>query len=130
MSDNIQYKKPKDSAEFLVVFAGVCGFAEMAFNIFETETSKSEIKDVFTLKSSLSYLISITKVIRGLRGDSYLLRDDSRESFYVKDGDIEYTQASLYKAEDYFSDRLMKALEILKTIDQKSYESLFELWKY
>jgi hypothetical protein len=130
MSTITQFNNPKTREEFLAVFESVCGITDSAFNKFEQEISKEGPKNERDIKSFLSYLISLMKVIRGLRGDSFLLRNDSLHPFFAEKDGIKYDQASLQKAEDYFCDRLNKALEVLKNIDQKTYESYLEMWRY
>ncbi len=130
MSNITLFKNPKDREEFLEVFENICGIADIAFNKFEEVIKNDSAHNGENIKRYLSYLIGITKVIRGLRGDYSLLQDDSMRPFFVEKDGIQYDQDSLYKAEGYFCNRLNNAFEILKESDQKAYESFVDLWKY
>ncbi len=129
MSNSIVFKNPKSREEFLEVFENICGIAEKAFQLFEEGAKTQDIKEKEDIKRHLSYLIGITKTIRGLRGDSVLFQNDDIRPFFVEKDGAQYDQDSLYKAEAYFCDKLNSALEILKQADQKTYESFLEMWR-
>lgn len=130
MSNITPFKNPKDREEFLEVFENICGIADIAFNKFEEAVKTDGTKNGEDIKRYLSYLIGITKVIRGLRGDNSLLRDDSIRPFFAEKDGVQYDQDSLYKAEGYFCERLNNALDVLKESDPKAYESFTDLWRY
>lgn len=74
MSNIIEFKNPKDGKEFLNVFENICGITDMAFNKFEETIRRLDVINIEAAKRSITYLIGITKVISGLRGDTDLLR--------------------------------------------------------
>lgn len=125
---NIQFNNIKNKEEFFGVFQGLCNIAESAFNNFEKQAKDADFP-VSQIPRHISYLMSITFVIMGMRGDYGGFRDqDMLSAFFVEIDGVKYDQKYLYKMNDYFAERFGKTLEILKEKDLESYESYKFVW--
>lgn len=124
---NLQFDKIKSKEEFFTVFQGMCNIAESAFNSFDTDVKNG--LPASQISRHISYLMSITFVIMGMRGDYGGFRDeDMLRSFFIQIDGVEYDQQHLYKMNDYFANRFNKALDILKEADPEVYESYKTVW--
>lgn len=131
MEPEIKFQNIKTREEFFSIFQGVCNIAENAFNQFEGEFQtmhKDDPARILQYCKNLSYLMSITFVIMGMRGDySKFIPDEVRPFFVEKEG-LVYDQKYLYKMNDYFAERFNKALSILENIDILSAEPYKKIW--
>jgi hypothetical protein len=120
--------KLKTPEEFLFVFNGLCKIAESAFNNFdEKDFSGLESK---MIAKEISYLMSITFVIIGMRGGYSAFRDDALSSpFFVIIEGKEYDQVYLYRMNDYFTNRFDEALNKVKDLIPEYYESYITVWR-
>ncbi|NCC70379.1 hypothetical protein EOM09_02250 [bacterium] len=118
----------KTPEEFFLVFNGLCKMAESAFNSFDGKDF-SEIEPKIIVKE-ISYLMSITFVIIGMRGQYSAFRDNSLNSpFFVIIDNKEYNQDYLYKMNDYFTNRFDKILNRIKYLIPEYYESYITVWR-
>ncbi|MST04326.1 MAG: hypothetical protein EXS49_02040 [Candidatus Pacebacteria bacterium] len=126
-----QFKNLKNQEEFFLIFQGLCSVAEFAFNKLD-EDFKNIKTDIFLVpqfKKNIPYLISITLVIMGMRGDYMGFRDnDLLSPFLVEIDGVQYDQKYLYKMNDYFRNRLNKTLDILKELDLDLYNTHKKIW--
>lgn len=131
MEKDLKFKTPANRQEFLSLFSYTCGIAEVA--LFKFDTKLKELNNEITqeaFKHDLSYMISIAKFIRGLRGDfSYFIDDTLRPFFMEKDG-ITYDQNYLYKSENYICEKIDILLEILKKDNEDDYKYFLNFWRY
>jgi len=125
---NILIDKIKTSEEFFLVFNGLCKMAESSFNSFN-EKDFSGLGSKIIAKE-ISYLMSITFIIIGMRGEYSSFREDSLTSpfFVIIDGK-EYNQDYLYKMNDYFTNRFDEALNKVKDLIPEYYESYITVWR-
>jgi len=125
---DILIDKIKTPEEFFLVFNGLCKIAELAFDTFSRKDF-SEIREK-NIAKEISYLMSITLTIIGMRGEYSGFRDDSLSSpfFVVIDGK-EYTQDYLYKMNDYFTTKFEEALIRTKDLIPEYYESYITVWR-
>ncbi len=130
MGTEIQFQNIKNREEFFAVFQGLCNIAENAFYQFEEEFKdiKDDQSQVLGYCKNLSYLMSITFVIMGMRGDYSKFRDDEIGPIFVEKDGIMYDQKYLYKMNDHFAARFNKALAILKNFDPTSAEPYRKVW--
>ncbi len=122
---NISFKEIQGQEEFFQIFRGLCTIAENAFNEVEKEieeiTKKRDpsryISDSFY--KDISQLMSITIVIRGMRGDYSKFKDKYMNDtlFFIEENGVIYDQSYLYKMNDYFSYRLMDILHFIEKIN-------------
>lgn len=130
MSDIIQFNKIKSQEEFFGVFQGLCNIAESAFNEWENEYPDPTEMDRAQYVKGVSYLMSITFVIMGMRGNWTYFRDDEMfPVFFVEIDGIQYDQKYLYKMNDYFADRFNKILAVLEKIDPESHKVYQTVWR-
>lgn len=120
-----QIKTPE---EFFAVFNGLCKIAESVFNSFD-EKDFSGLGSKMIAKE-ISYLMSITLVVIGMRGGYPAFRDDALSSpfFVIIDGK-EYDQDYLYKMNDYFTNRFDETLNKTKDLIPEYYESYITVWR-
>lgn len=132
METEIQFQNIKTREEFFFIFQGICNVAENAFNQFEEEfknINKDGLPKILGYCKNLSYLMSITFVIMGMRGDYSKFRaDENIYPFFVEKDDVMYDQKYLYKMNDYFAERFKNALSILENIDPVSAEPYKKVW--
>ncbi len=120
---DIKFNEIKSQEQFLEIFKGLCDIAEIAFNKFEENCSDPKPEEKRLVSRNIKYLISITLVIMGMRGDYIVFRDHKVLSgFSVEVDGIVYDQSYLYKMNDYFETRLTRALEILQKVDPEKYK--------
>lgn len=130
MSDAIQFNKIKSKEEFFLVFRGLCEIAESAFNKFDAQFQEVKREDAAQVRKGVSYLMSITFVVMGMRGDYDGFRDENLSTpFFVEIDGVHYDQKYLYTMNDYFADRFNTVLNILKEVDLESYASYNVVWK-
>jgi hypothetical protein len=125
---NTSIDKIKTPEEFFLVFNGLCKIAESAFNNFnEKDFSGLGSK---TIAHEISYLMSVTFMIIGMRGGYSGFREDSLSSplFVMIDGQ-EYNQDYLYKMNDYFTERFDETLNKIKNLIPEYYESYKTVWQ-
>lgn len=128
----IEFKKIRDSEEFLRIFDGICNIAESAFSDFEQEIERNDISHPRFFgqrQKSLLRLLGIVLVITGMRGE-YPPFQESFVSIPLavqKDG-VEYGQAHLYKMNDHFVSRFTKLLSLVKDSDPELYQFYKDLW--
>lgn len=121
MEANIQFNNIKNKEEFFLIFQGLCNIAESAFNQFEENFNKNKEK-TYRIPRHVFYLMSITHVITGMRGDYIEFhKNDQLSPFVVKIDEVIYDQRYLYKMNDYFLNRFNEVLDILKETDPESY---------
>lgn len=130
MTTNIHFSEIKTREEFFTIFQGICNTAESAFNDFEKRiTNGVSAEDAYRLCKDASYLMSITFVIMGMRGDYAGFNDHALLSmFSVEIEGVQYDQKYLYKMNDYFHDRFSKVLELLKQVNPETYLSYKTVW--
>ncbi len=120
--------------DFLHFFQALCSTAELAFNRFE-ETYKdtqpgTEAYTSIGYRKELSYLMSITFVITGLRGNYHAFRSNMIQSpFSVAENGTTYDQTYLYKMSDYFTYRFDAALATLERLDPEGHHAYLTVWK-
>ncbi|MBT3417044.1 hypothetical protein HOE22_09765 [Candidatus Woesearchaeota archaeon] len=131
METNIQFNNIKNKEEFFLIFQGLCNIAESAFNQFEEQQfNNKNNENLSQISRHVSYLMSITFVIVGMRGGYLEFRDtDLISPFFVEVDGVQYDQKYLYKMNDYFIDRFNRVLDILKEIDPEFYKSYSVVWK-
>jgi hypothetical protein len=129
MTSNIQFNEIKSQEEFFTIFQGLCNIAEHAFNEFEMRTYEVSINDTNQICKDISYLMSITFVIMGMRGDYHSFRSKDTSPFLVEAQGVEYDQKYLYKMNDYFADRFNNALKKLEEINPEIHKSYMVVWK-
>ena len=85
MTNTHQFDTVKTPEEFLSIFQGLCAIAEFAFNDFEKQFETPVDRDAAAIRKSMSYLMSITFVIMGMRGDYAGFREgEFLKHFYVQ----------------------------------------------
>lgn len=131
MTPNIQFNEIKSQEEFFIIFQGICNIAEHAFNEF----NKRYKHDIIAQDAShrifkdMSYLMSITFVIMGMRGDYSKFHDHTLLSmFSVEINGIQYNQSYLYKMNDYFHDRFSESLKMIQDINPETYLAYRTVW--
>lgn len=130
MEVNIQFNNIKNKKEFFLTFQCLCNIAESAFNQFEEQFNNKNNENLSQISRHVSYLMSITFVIAGMRGAYSEFRDsDLISPFFVEVDGVQYDQKYLYKMNDYFIDRFNRVLDILKETDPESYKSYSVVWK-
>ena len=131
MEAEIKFQNIKTGEAFLSVFQGLCDVAENAFNQFEKEfknINKDDQSRILWYCKNLSYLMSITFVIMGMRGDYMKFSTEEIHPFFVEKDGIIYDHQYLYKMNDHFAERFNKALSILENIDMVSSEPYRKVW--
>lgn len=128
--DKVQFSKIKTQEEFFGVFQGLCNIAESAFNEWDKEFPNPTEMDRAQYAKGVSYLMSVTFVIMGMRGNWRYFRDDEMfPVFFVEIDGMQYDQKYLYKMNDYFADRFNKVLAILEKIDPESHKVYQTVWR-
>jgi hypothetical protein len=125
-----QFRGISTNEEFFTIFQGLCNIAEKSFNQFEGKFKNIETGDRSTIIQycrELSYLMSITFVIIGMRGNYPSFREGILV-FYTEVDGVSYDQDYLYKMNDYFIERFDRILTVLKTIDPLISESYRKIW--
>ena len=129
MPSDIKFNKISSQKEFFTVFQGLCDIAELAFNNFDEQFKNPRTVDAVEICRNISYLMSITFVIMGMRGDYSGFRDNNLLSpFFVEIDGVNYHQAYLYQMNDYFADRFNKVLSLLEKIDPESHKLYKAVW--
>lgn len=131
MGDNILFQDITTKEEFFTLFQGLCNTAESAFNQFEKEYSditKDDQYRVLGYCKNLSYLMSITFVIMGMRGDYSKFMVKEIQPFNLEKDGFVYDQKYLYKMNDYFAKRFNSALSVLESIDPASADPYKKVW--
>ncbi|MFZ2310944.1 MAG: hypothetical protein WAW11_05380 [Patescibacteria group bacterium] len=125
---NTSIDKINTPEEFFAVFNGLCKIAESAFNNFDKKDF-SELGSKIIAKE-ISYLMSVTFMIIGMRGGYTGFREDSLTSpFLVVIDGQEYNQDYLYKMNDYFTERFDEALNKIKELIPEYYEAYKTVWQ-
>ncbi|MDP3837192.1 MAG: hypothetical protein Q8Q67_03760 [bacterium] len=125
---DISIDKIETPEEFFLVFNGLCKLAESAFDSFDEKDfsglgSKSIAKE-------MSYLMSITLVIIGMRGGYASFRQGALDApIFATINGIEYDQKYLYKMNDHFTGRFDDALNKIKNLIPEMYESYKTVWQ-
>lgn len=120
--------KIETSEEFFLVFNGLCKIAESSFNNFD-EKDLSGLEPQAIAKE-ISYLMSITFVIIGMRGQYLAFRKDLLNfPFFVITNGQEYNQAYLYKMNDYFTKRFDDTLSRVKKMIPEHYDHYKNVWQ-
>ncbi|MCX6795853.1 MAG: hypothetical protein NT165_03985 [Candidatus Falkowbacteria bacterium] len=128
--ENIQIEKIKNIEEFFLVFNGLCKIAESAFNRFDEEMSSSNPPSSNLVAKEVSYLMSITFVIIGMRGQYAGFRGgDDFTPFIVSIDGMEYDQKYLYKMNDYFTSRFDEVLGKVQELAPEYYEPYKLVWQ-
>ena len=87
MERNIQFNNIKNKEEFFLIFQGLCNIAESAFNQFDGQFNNKSSENLSQISRHVSYLMGITFVIVGMRGDYSEFRDsDLISPFFVEIG--------------------------------------------
>ncbi len=128
MEPTIKFSVIKNREEFFTVFQGLCNTAEAGFNKFHEDFPTPTEMDKNMYCKGASYLMSITFVVMGMRGDWPAFKNEEISPFFVDMDGVRYDQQYLYKMNDYFANRFNEVLAVLEKIDPESHKAYKTVW--